>query len=81
MDSTMVKSHPDDDVIPFPLIRRLIVDSGRNGKRKRSVVALIEVDINNARQIMADYKTKVGESLSFTAFTITVWERQLMAIE
>ncbi len=66
----MVKSHPEYDVIPFPLIRRLVVDSGRNGKRKRSVLALIEVDVINTRQIMADYKTKVGESLSFTAFII-----------
>lgn len=66
----MVKSNSDYDVIPFPLIRKLVVDSGRTGKRKRSMVALVELDVTDARQIMADYKGKHGESLSFTAFII-----------
>ena len=55
---------------PFPLVRRVVVDSSRIGKRKHSIIALLELDVTEPRQIMDNYKEKKGESLSFTAFTI-----------
>ena len=67
----MTETQPEYRVKNFPLIRRLVVDSGRIGKRKRSVMALLEVDVPNARRSMSTYKKRGGESLSFSAFFVS----------
>jgi pyruvate/2-oxoglutarate dehydrogenase complex dihydrolipoamide acyltransferase (E2) component len=64
----MSKPKPTFEVKPFPLARRVIIDSGRIGKRKHWMIALIEADVTQARQIIHAYKAKTGEDLSFTAF-------------
>ena len=64
----MSKPKPNFEVKPFPLSRRVIIDSGRIGKRKHWMVALIEADVSEARRIIHAYKAKTGEDLSFTAF-------------
>lgn len=65
------------EIRPFPLVRRLVVDSSRIGKRKHSIIALLELDVTEPRQIIDNYKEKNGESLSFTAFIIACLGRAI----
>jgi len=59
---------PDYEILPFPKIRRLMVDGGRMGRQKHIVHGLAEIDVTLPRQIIRDYKTRTGETLSFTAY-------------
>ena len=63
-------SENDDSyqTIPFPKIRRLMVDGGRLGRQKHVIHGLVEVDVTRARQAIRDHKLQTGEALSFTAF-------------
>ena len=58
-------------IIPFPKIRRLMVDGGRLGRQKHLIHGLVEMDVTRARQAIRDYKEKTSETLSFTAFVMT----------
>jgi pyruvate/2-oxoglutarate dehydrogenase complex dihydrolipoamide acyltransferase (E2) component len=57
--------------IPFPKIRRLMVDGGRIGRQKHTIHGLLEIDVTRARQAIRDHKSQTGETLSFTAFIMT----------
>jgi pyruvate/2-oxoglutarate dehydrogenase complex dihydrolipoamide acyltransferase (E2) component len=54
--------------VPFPAIRRLMVDGGRMGRQKHTVHGLVEFDVTAPRQIIRQHKARTGETLSFTAF-------------
>jgi pyruvate/2-oxoglutarate dehydrogenase complex dihydrolipoamide acyltransferase (E2) component len=54
--------------LPYPKIRRLMVDGGRLGRQKHTIHGLVEVDVTQPRQIIREHKASTGESLSFTAF-------------
>ncbi len=66
----MSRQGPAYEVKPFPLSRRLVIDSAQAYKRKHAIIALIEADVTEARQILRAHKEKTGENLSFTAFII-----------
>lgn len=66
----MVEKSGKYEVIPFPTIRRLMVDGGQMGLRKHTIHGLFEADATCARQIIREHKARTGEQLSFTAFTI-----------
>lgn len=55
-------------VIPFPKMRRFVTDFGWVSRRRHIIRGLVEVDVTDARRILQDYKTRTGESISFTAF-------------
>jgi pyruvate/2-oxoglutarate dehydrogenase complex dihydrolipoamide acyltransferase (E2) component len=55
-------------IIPFPKIRRLMVDGGRLGRQKHLVHGLVEMDVTDARRSIREHREKTGEGLSFTAF-------------
>jgi pyruvate/2-oxoglutarate dehydrogenase complex dihydrolipoamide acyltransferase (E2) component len=55
-------------IIPFPKIRRLMVDGGQLARQKHLIHGLVEMDVTEARRMIHDLKAKTGESLSFTAF-------------
>jgi pyruvate/2-oxoglutarate dehydrogenase complex dihydrolipoamide acyltransferase (E2) component len=55
-------------VVPFPKIRRLMVDGGRLGRQKHVVHGLVEMDVTIPRQAIHEHKARTGETLSFTAF-------------
>jgi pyruvate/2-oxoglutarate dehydrogenase complex dihydrolipoamide acyltransferase (E2) component len=57
-------------IVPFPKLRRLMVDGGQLGRRKHTVHGLVEMDVTRARQLISDHKARTGEALSFTAFII-----------
>lgn len=67
----------DYEVKPFPLSRRLIVDTGRLGRHKSSIVGLIEVDVTEPRRRIREHKAQTGEALSFTAFVLTCLGRAI----
>jgi pyruvate/2-oxoglutarate dehydrogenase complex dihydrolipoamide acyltransferase (E2) component len=63
--------------MPFPKIRRLMVDGGRLGRQKHTIHGLVEVDVTDARAFIRDHKARTGESLSFTAFVMACLGRAI----
>lgn len=59
------------NIVPFPKIRRLMVDGGRLARQKHQIHGLVEMDVTDARRSIRDHKAKIGEALSFTAFIMT----------
>jgi pyruvate/2-oxoglutarate dehydrogenase complex dihydrolipoamide acyltransferase (E2) component len=57
-------------ILPFPKMRRLMVDGGHLGRQKQTIHGLVEMDVTRARQAIRDHKAQTGETLSFTAFVI-----------
>ena len=55
-------------IIPFPKIRRLMVDGGRLARQKHLIHGLVEMDVTEARRLIREHKESTGEALSFTAF-------------
>lgn len=66
----MANKTGDYQIIPFPKIRRLMVDGGRLGRQKHLVHGLVEMDVTQARLLIREHKARTGESLSFTAFVM-----------
>jgi pyruvate/2-oxoglutarate dehydrogenase complex dihydrolipoamide acyltransferase (E2) component len=66
----MTTEDKDYQVLPFPKIRRLMVDGGRLARHKHLIHGLVEVDVTAARQAIRMHKTRTGESLSFSAFIL-----------
>lgn len=64
-------------IVPFPKIRRLMVDGGLLARQKHLIHGLIEVDVTDARQIIRTYKVTTGETLSFTAFILACLGRAI----
>lgn len=58
-------------IIPFPKIRRLMVDGGQLARQKHLIHGLVEMDVTEARRLIHAHKAQTGESLSFTAFIMT----------
>jgi pyruvate/2-oxoglutarate dehydrogenase complex dihydrolipoamide acyltransferase (E2) component len=56
---------------PFPANRRLVIDAGWMGSRKRMMHGFIEVEVSESRRLIRAYKERTGESLSFTAFLVS----------
>jgi pyruvate/2-oxoglutarate dehydrogenase complex dihydrolipoamide acyltransferase (E2) component len=67
----MRKIHAPHHVVPFPRLRQVYVDTLHLGHRKHTVHALLEVDVTQARRLIAQHKAQTGESLSFTAFVLS----------
>jgi pyruvate/2-oxoglutarate dehydrogenase complex dihydrolipoamide acyltransferase (E2) component len=72
---TMTKDNEDYQTIPFPRIRRLMVDGGRLARQKHVIHGLVEIDVTHARRSIRDHKELTGETLSFTAFIMTCFGR------
>ena len=68
----MKQKHDDYQVVPYTKIQRLLVPFLRSVQRTPTIHGLIEVDVTRARTFLRDHKANTGESLSFTAFLITV---------
>ena len=60
----------DYQIIPFPKIRRLMVDGGRMARQKHLIHGLVEMDVTDARQLIHEHKARTGETLSFTGFVM-----------
>jgi pyruvate/2-oxoglutarate dehydrogenase complex dihydrolipoamide acyltransferase (E2) component len=73
----MTKNNENYQIIPFPKIRRLMVDGGHLARQKHVIHGLVEMDVTCARQAIRDHKAKTGESLSFTAFVMTCLGRAI----
>jgi pyruvate/2-oxoglutarate dehydrogenase complex dihydrolipoamide acyltransferase (E2) component len=66
----MKQQHANDQVVPYPKIRRLEALAYRSVQHKSMMHGLLEVDVTRARAFLRDHKANTGESLSFTAFLI-----------
>ena len=66
----MKQNHNDDQLVPYPKLRRTMGVAMRIWQRKSMIHGLIEVDVTRAREFLREHKAKTGESLSFTAFII-----------
>ena len=67
----MKKNRADYQVIPFPKTRHVIVELLARTQRRRTVHALLEMDVTQPRQHIREHKARTGETLSFTAFIAT----------
>ena len=65
-------SHNQKDytILPFPKMRRQIIDGLRWAGRKHMSHILLEVDVTKSRQGIRKYRERTGKGLSFTAFVI-----------
>jgi pyruvate/2-oxoglutarate dehydrogenase complex dihydrolipoamide acyltransferase (E2) component len=70
MESAKMKEQKSYEIMPFPRLRRVVVDFLRLAHGKHTIHGLTEVDVTHARQVLREYKARTGESLSFTAFVI-----------
>ena len=61
----------NDQVVPYPKIRRLLAAFLRPLQRTPTIHGLIEVDVTRARAFLREHQANTGESLSFTAFIAT----------
>jgi pyruvate/2-oxoglutarate dehydrogenase complex dihydrolipoamide acyltransferase (E2) component len=61
-------SNKSYQLIPFPKIRRLMVDGGYMARQKHLIHGLVEMDVTRARRMIHEHKVRTGEVLSFTAF-------------
>jgi pyruvate/2-oxoglutarate dehydrogenase complex dihydrolipoamide acyltransferase (E2) component len=66
----MKKNRHDFKLMPYPKMRRLLSTMLRTVQRKHMMHGLVEMDVTKAHQYMREYKTRTGESLSFTAFIV-----------
>jgi pyruvate/2-oxoglutarate dehydrogenase complex dihydrolipoamide acyltransferase (E2) component len=66
----MKQRHVDEQVVPYPKMRRLEAIAYRSTQHKPMMHALLEVDVTRARACISEHKAKTGEALSFTAFLI-----------
>lgn len=66
----MSENNSNYTIVPFPKVRRLMVDGGRLGRQKHIIHGLVEMDVTRARQVIHEHKARTGETLSFTAFAI-----------
>lgn len=64
----MTQQHADDQVIQYPKMRRLEALAYRSVLHKPMMHGLLEVDVTAAHTFLREYKARIGESLSFTAF-------------
>jgi len=66
----MKQQHADYEILPYSKVRRLEAIAYHAVQHKPMMHGLLEVDVTRARAFIQAYKTKTGESLSFTAFLI-----------
>jgi pyruvate/2-oxoglutarate dehydrogenase complex dihydrolipoamide acyltransferase (E2) component len=55
-------------VVDLPPARRVMINMLDLSESKHCMYGLLEVDVTVARQFIAEYKTRTGETLSFTGF-------------
>jgi len=67
----MKQQHSDDQVVPYPKVRRFLEAAIHSTHHKPMIHGLLEVDVSRARAFLRDHQAKTGESLSFTAFLMT----------
>lgn len=60
----------DCEILPYPVERRLISDSGRLAARKHIIRCLLEADVTRMRRAIRENETKTGGALSVTAYLI-----------
>lgn len=56
--------------VPFPVMRQVIVDFGRQWRKASYIYGLAEFDVTRARECIRQYRQRTGEGLSFTAYII-----------
>lgn len=70
-NETVTKNNNQYTAVPFPKIRKQIIDGLRLASKKHMNHVLMEIDITKSRKDVRKYRERNGEPLSFTAFTIT----------
>ncbi len=57
-------------VLPFPKMRKQIIDGMRLASRKHMIHFLLEADVTKCRRDIREYRGRTGEGMSLTAFII-----------
>jgi pyruvate/2-oxoglutarate dehydrogenase complex dihydrolipoamide acyltransferase (E2) component len=64
----MKQQHIDDQVVPYPKVKRFLEAAIRSTHHKPMIHGLFEVDVSSVRAFLRDHQARTGEALSFTAF-------------
>ena len=64
----MKQQHVEDQVMPYPKVRRFLEAAIRSTHHKPMIHGLLEADVTMARACLRNHEAETGESLSFTAF-------------
>lgn len=75
----MAHEKPGFRAVPFPRMRRILVDAFRYGRQQSVVHALFEFDITRARECLRERRERSGTSLSLTAYITACLARAVEA--
>jgi len=64
----MKQQNSEDQVVPYPKVRRFLEAAIRSTRHKPMIHGLLEVDVSRARAHLRGHRAETGEALSFTAF-------------
>jgi pyruvate/2-oxoglutarate dehydrogenase complex dihydrolipoamide acyltransferase (E2) component len=64
----MKQQHSEDQVVPYPKVKRFLGAAIRSTHHKPMIHGLFEADVTSVRAFLRDHEAKTGETLSFTAF-------------
>jgi pyruvate/2-oxoglutarate dehydrogenase complex dihydrolipoamide acyltransferase (E2) component len=64
----MKQQHSEDQVVPYPKVKRFLEAAIRSTHHKPMIHGLFEADVTSVRAFLRDHEAKTGETLSFTAF-------------
>jgi pyruvate/2-oxoglutarate dehydrogenase complex dihydrolipoamide acyltransferase (E2) component len=56
--------------IPFPSARRMVVDAGYLAHNRHIIYGFLEIDVTIPKSFIRDYKTQMGETISFTGYLV-----------
>jgi pyruvate/2-oxoglutarate dehydrogenase complex dihydrolipoamide acyltransferase (E2) component len=70
-----MKHEKNATIEPYPRMRQLTIDGGWINSRRHNIHGLLEMDVTNARRIIAAHKQQTGETISFTAFMLACLAR------
>jgi pyruvate/2-oxoglutarate dehydrogenase complex dihydrolipoamide acyltransferase (E2) component len=63
---------------PFSSNRQMVAASSTVAREKNTIHLITEVDITQARELIAEHRERTGEGLSFTAYVVTCLARALV---
>jgi pyruvate/2-oxoglutarate dehydrogenase complex dihydrolipoamide acyltransferase (E2) component len=70
-----MKNRPKYDKKDFPLLRRMVIDSVRIGKRKNTVMGFLEMDITDAKKAIKEINNQSSKRYSLTAYIMACVSR------
>jgi pyruvate/2-oxoglutarate dehydrogenase complex dihydrolipoamide acyltransferase (E2) component len=72
-----MERHRGYRVVPFTVNRRMSAASAAVSRRRNTIHTITEVDVTEPRRLIREHAERSGERLSFTAYVITCFAREI----